>query len=621
MAISDAQFAQWLIGDGPRVVLAELRFSYESAGAPAEGTVYLSSGSYFTRPEDSPPNVAYRDTISGLPGVRMSINPDSLGGFTQISVGELTLHNGDGSLDFLLDLIIDGREVNFYLGSPEWPRSDFRVMLSVLAESAAADGDDTIRITLRDHRLLLDRAIAGDVVTAEKRKPLIFCFGSQAYANSIEPVLLDSVDLDYCVLQNYANSGLGSFVRDNGAELSAAGFAFDNTTLTVNAGTDTFTFVAHGLDEHDVVRITRTSGSGFYTGITSATQYWVISAGLTLDDFRISLTKGGAAIDITGSTLAGAGDVTVRRYFDNVAVDGTIQLSSPPAGRVTVDVKGLSASQSTSPTSGGIGELMRAMLIDYGDIASGDIDAASFQDIYSEFPSFYEQFAARAVLTRENLLDVLDDLSRVGQIYWGTDRTGTFRAFRLNLSALSGETADHELTADGVIGYPKVANQRVINGRVFINSGENYTQLTYGELAASLSDATKAAYAAKYRETGADDGPTGTAYATAWQDYFKTAVDTVLEGAFAMDGIRINSTADEIIGDLHPHIRVVDLETDLRAYNWRLGDVVDLAYPRYGFDAGMNFRLIGHEPDLVSERVKLTLITRITPDYTTSDYP
>lgn len=39
MTISNAQFTQWLRSDAPRVVLAEMKFAYESAGNSARATV------------------------------------------------------------------------------------------------------------------------------------------------------------------------------------------------------------------------------------------------------------------------------------------------------------------------------------------------------------------------------------------------------------------------------------------------------------------------------------------------------------------------------------------------------------------------------------------------------
>lgn len=69
---------------------------------------------------------------------------------------------------------------------------------------------------------------------------------------------------------------------------------------SINTGTETITAAsAHGLSAGDTV-IFETDGT-IPTGLTADTQYYVISAGLTTTDFRVSTTSGGSAVDITNA--------------------------------------------------------------------------------------------------------------------------------------------------------------------------------------------------------------------------------------------------------------------------------------------------------------------------------
>ena len=71
--------------------------------------------------------------------------------------------------------------------------------------------------------------------------------------------------------------------------------------VTINTATDTFTTTsAHGLSANDQLTFNVTQGS-FPTGLTAGTTYFVISDGLTTNDFKVSETQGGSAIDTTGS--------------------------------------------------------------------------------------------------------------------------------------------------------------------------------------------------------------------------------------------------------------------------------------------------------------------------------
>lgn len=68
-------------------------------------------------------------------------------------------------------------------------------------------------------------------------------------------------------------------------------------TVTFDTGTDVVSVVAHGLETGDQVYFT-TDGT-LPTGITENESYYVINA--NTDDFQISETEGGSAIDLTGT--------------------------------------------------------------------------------------------------------------------------------------------------------------------------------------------------------------------------------------------------------------------------------------------------------------------------------
>lgn len=91
-----------------------------------------------------------------------------------------------------------------------------------------------------------------------------------------------------------ASGGLRAYV-----ERTATKFDFVSFTVTI-ASPGVFTSVAHGLIAGDTV-VLETDGA-LPTGLTADTvQYFVISAGLTVDVFRLSLTLGGTVIDTSGS--------------------------------------------------------------------------------------------------------------------------------------------------------------------------------------------------------------------------------------------------------------------------------------------------------------------------------
>lgn len=68
-------------------------------------------------------------------------------------------------------------------------------------------------------------------------------------------------------------------------------------TVTI-ASPAVFTAVGHGLVEGDKISLTTTSA--LPTGLAVNTDYYVIAAGLTADEFQVSATAGGAAVNTSG---------------------------------------------------------------------------------------------------------------------------------------------------------------------------------------------------------------------------------------------------------------------------------------------------------------------------------
>jgi hypothetical protein len=483
MSISSAQFLQWLKDQASkRVVLAEVKFAYEVAGNVAEGTVYLARGKYTTSPADSPPNQAYRGVIQAI-DFAQDLDVDTLGGQAIVSVSSLKLDNLNGSLDFLEDLAIDGREVRFYLGDRAWARSDFRLALVAVAEWVEAD-DKSVTIKLRDKRLLLDREIKGNAVggsgpNATKYMPLVW--GS---APNLEPLIYDTTTLEYSAVSNYgAGATAIADVRDGGVSLSS-GSLFSGVGahgFTVDAATDTFTKVAHGFSVNDVIwwEIGATyalpkSYLDAYPGM-AARPYWVVSAGLTADNFRLSATKGGATLDITGTTFNNPGvsnRVMRARFYDDSPNTGRFQLSSSPAGRVTCDVY----NYPTGYFDGAPFGLAKALILTYGNVDASQVDDVAFTAADVALDLKVSMGYTSLVLTeRQNLLDVLDALVDSCFGWHGVNSAGLITCGLIDPSGIASATATRTLAKGDVIDGIVVVNQRPTYSRVNVNYDRNYT--------------------------------------------------------------------------------------------------------------------------------------------------
>lgn len=165
MAISDAQFKQWLKQQSSKLtILAEPRIAIQRSGSPAEDTLYWANRAYRSKSSDAVPYRQYQDVIQGAPTFTRALSLDELGGRGTTSQGNLSLNNTAGNVDYLLNEIIDGRDIPVYAGDLDWPRSDFRLIATGSMVVASGESDDSMSVTLKDRSLLLDVSIIGTAI-------------------------------------------------------------------------------------------------------------------------------------------------------------------------------------------------------------------------------------------------------------------------------------------------------------------------------------------------------------------------------------------------------------------------------------------------------------------------
>lgn len=642
MAISDAQFSAWLKGDRKRVVLVEQDFGYESGGAPAVGTVYLSDAGYVTGPADTPANVRYHMGLAKAPRIRRSIDRRTLGGRALLTVSDLIIDNRDGRFDFLLKLVLDGYECRIYLGAPRgtpgWSRSDFRLAGVAVAERVVASGEREITVKLKDKRLLLDRDVLGSQVGgsgADATQFLGLYWGG--YHFNVEAKLYDSSTATYAVLSNYTGASVND-VRDKGGSLTEPEVEVQSSgvvLITADAGTDTLTVTGHGMSNNDVVKFMDSTGVGSsayapFAGLTSGQQYWIIN--VTTNTFQLSTTKGGSAVNITGTTYLGftslgsTGKMVVRRFYDDVTNTGRIQLSSGAVGRVTVDLLA-PATYSTTPFA-----FMEYLASTYGALEASEIDSAAFTAADTALDAKVSVgYTNYSVPVRANLLDVLDSLSASVFGWYGQSRAGKLTCGLVDVSGIAGATATRSLSRTSLAKSAEISVENDIVGpsRVTVLYGKNNTIQADGLLDGPtvVTEEARRRYASAYLNTQRSAAPSGTAYETNKPAYHRTMVEAEPQPAAEMSitifgsdvALPIADYADELAADLAPLRQFVTAPCRLDFFDVELGEVVAIDYPRFSL-AGVNARVIGIDLDLSAGVVTLDMVRQVSPDVSTSSY-
>lgn len=637
--ITDDEYRQWLRKkEAPRVVLAKLKYAYEDAGDVAEGELWFGSRDYITEPGDTPANQPCPGVISEAPTFWRQIDVLSLGGIARFAVAsDLALGNADGRLDHLLDRPMDGWEIEYYLGPPNrtlgWELSDFRRLLVTVMERVTAPSPSKIAVKQRDKRLLLAQEIKGDPVGGSGPDATKYGYLLWGSHQNLRPLLYDESNLEYHALSNYAGSSAVALkdVRDGGLSLDSGVMYSGAGALgfTVDAGTNVFAKVAHGFALNDVVgweinnNVVDLPIAWYdpYPGM-SPRPYWINSVP-DADHFTISATRGGSTLDITSATFSNP-FTTMRvrraRYFDNTAVNGRFLLSSKAEAELTYDILSMPVDFSTGLPFG----LARSLMETYGNLTAGEIDSDAFDDADAALSAKIDTgYINLAVLERQNLISVLNELVDASFGWIGDNGQNQITCGLLDPSHLDAATPDYTLSAGEVLEMLGVENLPPTIDRVNVSYDVNHTVQREG-LLADVTDEDRAKYGAEYNAIQRSTAPSGTTYAGNPGLYHKTMTEGAPRTAAFMSSyaygdltsLDIGDYADEIVADRRPNLRTINVAVGIDKYDWALGKVVELTYPRYGLDAGKNLRLVGIGLDPLKQSVEFQLLGYFEPTLT-----
>ncbi len=204
------------------------------------------------------------------------------------------------------------------------------------AETAIDEARTTLTVSANDTTTkYLDGAIA---VSGDLQKTILNAGGNEQLQLSVTSVPVGAV------MMWVTNSAPGGWLLCYGQLLSAktykalfdvlaAGIDVENdlglgtgTTCTADAATDKILATAHGLSNGDVV-IFSNSGGTLPGGLSANTAYYVVNA--ATNDFQVSTTEGGTAVDITD---AGTGTHYFHTQFNNVDMRGRMPLGQDDMG-------------------------------------------------------------------------------------------------------------------------------------------------------------------------------------------------------------------------------------------------------------------------------------------------
>lgn len=524
---------------------------------------YSQEAGFNTSSDDTPPDAYFEPRIAQPIKVRRHMfSYGATMGRSVLEYGELVLLNGDGELDFILGLGLDGRALTIYHTSvsyrPSFP-ADFLVLLTGTMEQPEFSGD-AVTIRLRDRqadlsvRLQTTRYAGDNVLPAGlegvagdlKGKPKPLCFG---VVKNVLPPCVNTTRQIYQVHDGAVASV--DAVYDRGAAYTAGAAYADQADMEANA--------------------------------PAAGQYRVWAAG---GYFRLGSTPDGEiTADVTeGETAADrtAGQIYAR-VIERLASNSSAALLLSWARLVTA---GGSTADALVTDSG-------LAIVERGSLTGSDpetLDAAEPSEV------------GLWVNEETTVAEACDRIAETPGAWWGVDRFGSLHIQQLVAPSVPQPAArltEHDLlrplerlaTNDPGKGLPVY--------RQVLRWGRHY-QVQSSDLAASVTLARRSELSKEWREVVATDSSVVDAHPLS-PEVIRDSLYSTAAGAQAEVNRRLALYSPrrdrfEIVVPLTPETLVLDL-----------GDVVELTHPRYGLEAGEQFVVLGAEPDAKNGRITLNL--------------
>lgn len=383
----------------------------------------------------------------------------------------------------------------------------------------------------------------------------------------------------------WSGSTLCILARNSGvakAATSPDGINWTAQTMPANAEWDSLAWNGYAFCAiaHDSAYTTLSADGSIWNGISNTlpaglsinTDYWVIAAGLTTTDFRLSATRGGSAINITGSTT---GAVVYGFHWTIELTTGKLYLDSKPASEITCDfVAGTTAASSIIPTV----------------LGTINVDGRS----QTRFASTCAQPIGVYVPDRRNRLDIAGDIVSGLGAWHGYSRFGFLQMGRIEGTPT---THDYEITADMMEDGSLTIERMVLpRKRHRIGYRRNWTDQS-GKLLAGVSTEARNLYSQEYSASpptlGTDEGSDGS-------QFHKLAVlpdvipSLMVYGSDALtEGLRRDAMFFGWGAIFVCRVGLVGRELDP-------GMVVKVTHSRYGLTSGVRMSLI-HVADRLSE--------------------
>lgn len=584
---TNTEYTAWLDSQSAiRCVLAEMSATgYDSGGSPYTKTVnvYLSNHGYTSQQQDTPSLRHYDNYIQQIPTFTREMST-ALSGQATTGFGDLLISNpvqtiaSGGVRDDWLRMKWNRNYLKLYLGDPSWPKHDFRLMIYGRVGMPSAPSLGQIKFPIADLSDALNVNISATRFStgefADKFKPRLF-----SVVRALE-IQIDSASL----VGTINDGGVSSTLNDSTYRLHDClpdafvhiGGAKGLTVSSVDTGTETIT--ASGTHNLSAGYRLQFTGGTPPAGLSTLTNYWVLAAGLTATAFRLTATEGSlTAVNLT-SAATGASFNSFGYTFDAAA--GTVELISPPAGRI------FCFQPWDGVITGGPSDVMGAIAFTAAGLSLNFKDSASFTAAAAVDTT---DAAAAGIATRIGELrtaaSLIADLAIGSRSWFGFTPDGLMQVGSLSLP---GSTAAASFTESDVVR----GSLRLVEVLRPVNYAES--NITYNP----WFNVGQPPIVPNIQLTGGDDyGVYSAEIAAGCQQWAPTSygaggvpiddhpdqIDAAVLDNFASLSTSGSDLATRVINFRKHALGIFEFTTRLSAFNLNIGDTISLTHPRYGW--------------------------------------
>jgi hypothetical protein len=289
--------------------------------------------------------------------------------------------------------------------------------------------------------------------------------------------------------------------------------------------------------------------------------------------------------------------------------DGTVTLLASPDGAISGNVHAIPQGDDTQ-------WLMSDALLELVGERAGFIANSLWAGPHATYIDDGDEDWPVGILIsdKRSLLEILEELADSGLLFWAINRSGLFTYGRIRPSYIEGlnVASSATITLDEIDDIdierlePRYHRLQALMARNWFTSDD---------LAASLTAEERAALS-RPGLYGIQGNSVGSTYEEAPERYNLTltespVIETLLSGWNDEDDALVLDAWMEVRRAMFlPWLDLVTVTVDLTYYTLELGDVVTVQIPRFGWDAGVTFQVIGISMRPVEGKIRLRLIRR-----------